>query len=91
MIRSLLIATGNRKKLGEMKNILGDLPLSLLSLDDFSEVPSPAETGSTFEENACEKALAYARATGVWALADDSGLEVDCLDGRPGILSSRWG
>ncbi|MDP6381494.1 MAG: non-canonical purine NTP pyrophosphatase, partial [Phycisphaerae bacterium] len=91
MTRSLLIATHNKKKLAEMADILSDLPLKMLSPADFGDIPPPEETGDTFEENACEKALAYARATGLWSVADDSGLEVACLGGRPGVRSSRWG
>ena len=91
MARTVVIATRNRKKFEEMAAILGGLDLEVRSLADFPGVPTVPETGDTFEENAKAKALAYAQATGQWALADDSGLEVDALGGRPGVRSSRWG
>jgi XTP/dITP diphosphohydrolase len=91
MPRTIVIATRNRKKLEEMAANLRDLPAELKSLDAFGEIGPVEETGDTFEANARLKALGYARATGEWALADDSGLEVDALGGRPGVLSSRWG
>ena len=91
MPRRLVIATRNRKKFEEMAAILADLGLDLESLDAFDSVPAVPETGDTFEANARAKAVGYARATGRWALADDSGLEVDALGGQPGVRSSRWG
>jgi XTP/dITP diphosphohydrolase len=91
MARTLVIATRNRKKLEEMAAILRGIHANLKSLDDFGDVPAVPETGDTFEANARAKALGYARATGRWALADDSGLEVDALAGMPGVRSTRWG
>jgi XTP/dITP diphosphohydrolase len=91
MPRTLVIATRNRKKFEEMAAILADLPARLVSLDDVGCTESVEETGDTFEANARLKALGYAKRTGQWALADDSGLEVDALGGRPGVYSSRWG
>jgi XTP/dITP diphosphohydrolase len=91
MPRTLVIATRNRKKFEEMAAILVGLEADLKSLDAFGRLPPVPETGDTFEENARTKALGYARATGQWALADDSGLEVDALGGLPGVRSSRWG
>ncbi len=91
MSRTLVIATQNRKKLEEIAAILRPRGVRMKSLEDFAGVPPVPETGETFEDNARAKALGYARATGEWALADDSGLEVDALGGRPGIRSSRWG
>ena len=91
MARALVIATRNRKKFEEMSAILAGLDVHIRSLEEFGDVPPVPETGQTFKENARAKALAYAKATGEWTLADDSGLEVDALGGRPGILSSRWG
>ena len=91
MARTLVIATHNRKKFEEMAAILAGLPADLRSLADFGTVPPVPETGETLEDNARAKALGYARATGQWALADDSGLEVDALGGAPGVRSSRWG
>jgi XTP/dITP diphosphohydrolase len=91
MARTVVIATRNRKKFEEMAAILGGLDLEVRSLADFPGVPTVPEMGDTFEENAKAKALAYAQATGEWTLADDSGLEVDALAGKPGVRSSRWG
>ena len=91
MPRVLVIATRNAKKLEEMAAILAGLPVEPRPLDAFGAVEPVPETGDTFEANARQKALGYARATGQWALADDSGLEVDALGGRPGVRSSRWG
>jgi len=91
MARTLVIATRNRKKFEEMAAILRSIHANLKSLDDFGDVPAVPETGDTFEANARAKALGYARATGRWALADDSGLVVDALEGLPGVRSSRWG
>lgn len=86
----LLIATGNSGKLREIRALLSDLPVSLLSLADFSAIAVVAETGSTFAENASLKAREYARQARRLTLADDSGLEVDALDGAPGVLSARY-
>ena len=91
MARTLVIATRNRKKFGEMAAILAGLDVEIKPLEEFGDVATVPETGETFEENARAKALGYAKATGEWALADDSGLEVDALGGKPGVLSSRWG
>jgi len=74
-----------------MRQILAGLPLEVVPLSDFDSVRSHEETAATFTENARQKALAYARATGHWCVADDSGLEVPALAGRPGIYSARWG
>lgn len=89
----LLLATRNAKKLDELDRILaaeGVIGLDLLGLNDapaFGEVP---ETGATFEENALAKARGAVAATGLPAIADDSGLSVDALNGMPGVLSARW-
>lgn len=85
----LLFATTSEGKLAELKALVGD-DLELLSLKDFPAVPVAPETGATFEANSEEKALFYARATKVAALADDSGLCVDALNGAPGIHSARY-
>lgn len=86
----LLVATANPGKLREMTALLRDLPLTLVSLGDLpSAIDAPDETGATFAENARLKAVAYAVATGLPCLADDSGFAVAALDGRPGVLSAR--
>jgi XTP/dITP diphosphohydrolase len=86
----LLIASQNPKKLKEIREIL-DLPgLELVSALDLPGAPDIVEDGLTFEENAAKKALTMARASGLWALADDSGLEVDALNGAPGVHSARY-
>jgi len=86
----LLIATTNPHKVEEFRAILDGLPYQLVSLRDVPPVAEVDETGSTFAENAALKAVGYARATGLLALADDSGLEIDALGGEPGVYSSRW-
>ena len=86
----LLIATGNAGKLREIRSLLGDLSLTLLSLADFPTIEEVPETGSTFAENAALKAFGYARQSAVLTLADDSGLEVDALAGAPGVRSARY-
>jgi XTP/dITP diphosphohydrolase len=88
--RKLLIATGSRHKFGELRELL-DLPdAELLSLADVGITDSPDENGRTFEENAVAKAIHYARESGLPTLADDSGVEVDALGGRPGVKTRRY-
>ena len=86
----LLIATTNPHKVNEIGAILNDLPITLKTLEDFPDIPIAEETGSTFAENAREKALHYARATGLLTMAEDSGFEVDALNNEPGIYSARY-
>ncbi len=86
----LVLATNNADKIREMKNLLDDLPITILSRDDFLEFPDIEETGTTLEENAIIKAKAIAEFCDLPALSDDSGLEVDALDGAPGVYSSRY-
>jgi XTP/dITP diphosphohydrolase len=88
----LLLATRNSKKLGELRRILADegLELEVLGLADVPEFPEAPETEPTFEGNALAKARDAAKATGLAAVADDSGLSVDALNGMPGVLSARW-
>ncbi len=88
--REILIATKNIGKVRELEKLLEDLPFELRSLNEFSDVPDVEETGATFAENAILKAREYARKTNLWALADDSGLEVAALDGAPGVFSARY-
>jgi XTP/dITP diphosphohydrolase len=89
-IETLLLGTGNQGKLTEIRAALHGTGIKFLSLRDFPSVPSVNETGATYEENAILKACTYARATGHWTMADDSGLEVAALQGAPGVLSARY-
>jgi len=90
-ILSIVLATSNEGKLHELKALLGDLPVQLLSMASvLGDKFSVTEDGSTFDENAVTKAKAACAATGLFALADDSGLEVDALGGRPGVRSARF-
>lgn len=86
----LVLATNNRDKVREIKHLLEELPVTILTADDFLDFPDPEETGSTLVENAILKARAIAEFCELPALADDSGLEVDALDGAPGVYSSRY-
>jgi len=86
----VLIATENPGKLRELRQILGACGLELVSPRDLDLDLVVAETGRTFAENAITKANAYAAASGMPVIADDSGLEVDALDGRPGVMSARY-
>jgi XTP/dITP diphosphohydrolase len=86
----LLIASFNPHKVEEFRALLAGVPNILLSLTDAGVQGEIEETGTTFAENAVLKAVGYARATGLLALADDSGLEIDALGGEPGIYSARW-
>jgi XTP/dITP diphosphohydrolase len=87
---ALVMATRNPGKVREMQDILKDVGVQLLSLEDFPELPEIPETGATFAENAALKAREVARLTQLPALADDSGLEVEALGGRPGVYSARY-
>jgi XTP/dITP diphosphohydrolase len=88
----LLVASRNRKKLAELRRVLdgAGVALTVLSLDDVAPFDEAPETGATFEENALAKARDAFRATGLASVADDSGLEVEALNGMPGVLSARW-
>jgi XTP/dITP diphosphohydrolase len=86
----LVLATNNRDKITEIRHLLDDLPVTILTRDDFLEFPDPDETGATLVENAVIKARAISDFCGLPALADDSGLEVDALNGAPGVYSSRY-
>ena len=90
MIKELVIATRNLGKLEEFKVLMKDLPIEIKCLADFDEIEEPAETGRTFAANARLKAQYYAKKTGVPCIADDSGLEVQALDGAPGVRSARY-
>src|SRR5262249_7499868 len=89
-MRKLLLATTNAGKLREIRGILAGLPVELVSLARFPGIAEPEETGTTFAENARLKARYYADKTGLAAVADDSGLEIDALAGAPGVHSARW-
>lgn len=89
-MRTIVLATNNPHKAGEIREILKGIPFEILSASDFPDFPDPEEHGATLEENARIKAIAVHEATGLWALADDSGLEVDALDGAPGVISARF-
>ncbi len=91
LTRRLLVATHNKGKVREYADILGDMGIEWLTLDEAGVANDVAETEDTFRGNAVLKATAYAQQTGLLTLADDSGLEVDALDGRPGVLSARYG
>lgn len=84
------MATRNKRKVEEIKRILAEMPVKILTIEDFPECPEVEEDGRTFEENAVKKALNIARCTGKPSLADDSGLEVYALNGAPGVMSSRY-
>jgi XTP/dITP diphosphohydrolase len=87
---TLLLATTNPNKVGEVRPLFIATGVTLLTLADVATVAEPDETGSTFWENARLKALAYADATGQVAVAEDSGLVIDSLDGDPGVRSARF-
>jgi len=87
----LLLASQNPGKLKEMRVLVEGLPLRVVSPRELGIVEAPDETGTTFIENATIKALHYARRSGLMAVADDSGISVDALDGGPGLYSSRFG
>lgn len=89
-MRELLVATRNRGKLGEIRALLAESGMRVLSLDDFPEMPEVEEDGATFAENARKKAETIARCSGRLTLADDSGLVVPALGGEPGVHSARY-
>lgn len=88
---TLLLATTNAGKLREFRELLTGLPFDVITLADVVAPPPPEETGQTFADNARQKALYYANATGLPTVAEDSGLEIDALGGAPGIHSARLG
>ncbi|MBN2327130.1 MAG: XTP/dITP diphosphatase [Candidatus Omnitrophica bacterium] len=90
MKENLVLATRNRKKQQEMEQLVDGLDLQILTLRDFPDCPEVIEDGATFVENARKKAVEVSLHTGEMALADDSGLEVDALDGAPGVYSARY-
>jgi XTP/dITP diphosphohydrolase len=86
----LVVGTRNRKKLGEIVEILGDLPLEVRDLSGWPDAPEVVEDGATFEANARKKATELARHLQQWVLGEDSGLVVPGLNGRPGVYSARY-
>ena len=88
--RTIVLASTNKKKLVELNTLLEPAGLTVVGLDAFPGLPEVEETGETFEENALLKACQTARATGLTAVADDSGLAVDALGGAPGVYSARY-
>ncbi len=89
-IEKLLVATGNPDKASEIAGLVADLGIEVIDLSSYPEFPGVEETGATLEENALLKGLAASAHTGLPALADDTGLFVDALDGAPGVYSSRF-
>jgi XTP/dITP diphosphohydrolase len=89
-IDALLLATTNPNKVREVRSLLAGVVMTLRTLADLPPIPEPAEVAATFWENARQKALAYAAATGLAVVAEDSGLEIAALDGAPGVHSARF-
>ncbi|MHC4618175.1 MAG: XTP/dITP diphosphatase [Planctomycetota bacterium] len=89
MPHKILVATTNAGKFAELKAMLGGR-VEWVSLADFDQIREVKEDGQTFVENVCKKAIDYARQTGLWTIADDSGLMIDALDGDPGVKSARF-
>ena len=90
MIRELVLATRNRHKGEELAALLGGLGITIRTLDEFPDAPEVVEDGDTCEANAIKKARTIVEFTGLPAVADDTGLEVDALGGRPGVYSARY-
>jgi len=86
----VVLATRNQHKIQEIRALLADMPIRFLSLADFPDLPEVVEDGTTCQENAVKKARETAAGSGHWALADDTGLEVQALDGRPGVYAARY-
>jgi len=89
-MKRLVFATHNPGKIEEMRQLLGDLNIEVASADEAGVHDDVEEDGMTFEENALKKARFVASTTGEWAVADDSGITIDALDGRPGVYTARW-
>ncbi len=90
MLDIIVLATGNKNKVREFRELLKEADIEIRSLGDYGPMPEPVEDGATFDDNAYKKAHHYARVLGLPCLADDSGLVVDALDGRPGVHSARY-
>lgn len=89
-MKEIVLATGNKHKVKEIKDILKEMPLKVLSIADFKNVPEVVEDGATLEDNAVKKAKTAALFLKKWVLSDDTGLEVEYLNGEPGVYSARW-
>ena len=90
MLKELVVATHNQGKVEEFKTLMKDLPIEIKYLADFEKIDEPLENGRTFAANARLKATYYAKKLGKTCIADDSGLEVQALDGAPGVRSARY-
>lgn len=90
-MRRLVLASRNKGKIQELQQLLAGTPVEVVGLESYPDIPEIEETGTTFLENAIIKAKTVAKYTGELSLADDSGLEVDCLGGEPGVYSARYG
>jgi len=90
-VKRLVLATKNKGKVREIRELLQNLPLEIVGLEAYPDAPEVVETGVTFAENATLKAKIIAEFTGQMTLSDDSGLEVDVLNGAPGVYSARYG
>ena len=90
MFNLVVLATTNKNKIREFKRFTENFPVEVKSLSDFGPLPEAIEDGQTFDENAYKKALHYARVLGLPAIADDSGISVEALDGAPGVRSARY-
>jgi len=90
-MRTFLLATTNKDKIREIRALMAGADVEIVSLDSLPPMDAPEETGTTFAENARLKARYYATASGMAAIAEDSGLEIDALDGAPGVESARFG
>ncbi len=90
MVTILILATTNKNKIKEFQEMLKDFPIEIRSLSDFGPLPEAIEDGATFDDNAYKKAIHTAKILGFPAIADDSGLEVEVLNGAPGVYSARY-
>jgi XTP/dITP diphosphohydrolase len=89
-MKEIILATGNKHKVVEIKDILKDLPVTIKPMTDFDKYPDVIEDGQTLQDNAIKKATEVAKYFNSWAIADDTGLEVNYLNGAPGVYSSRY-
>ncbi|MBQ3942931.1 MAG: non-canonical purine NTP pyrophosphatase, partial [Elusimicrobia bacterium] len=89
-MKEIILATGNKHKVVEIKDILKDLAVTIKPMTDFEKYPEVVEDGQTLQDNAIKKATEVAKYFNSWAIADDTGLEVNYLNGAPGVYSSRY-